>query len=297
MRFYDFMQVDAFTTVPLEGNPCAIFFECDDLDDTTMLALAREMNLSETVFVQQSRIADFKVRYFTPCEEIPLAGHPTIATTFALIETGRFEASAGTSTLVLELKEGPIRVDVQVGDNRVERITMNQRKPLFGPTYTPDAVMPAFGLAADDVLPEAVIQTVSTGTRQLMVPVRDLATLEKAQLNIPCYDALKANGDFFSPHLFCLEGKTPMGQTYARHFGTPPDLIEDPFTGSATGAMAAYLWHHGLLEHNQFVAEQGHGMERPGTAYVEIVGPHNAIETVRVGGAAVSVLEGRLRIP
>lgn len=297
MRFFDFMQVDAFTTVPCHGNPCAIFFECDALDDATMLALAREMNLSETVFVQASTVADFKVRYFTPCEEIPLAGHPTIATTFALVETGRWQVSEGTSQLFLELKEGPIRVDIRVTNGAIERITMTQRKPILGATYGPEGVMPAFGLTADDALPKATIQTVSTGTRQLMVPVRDLHTLERASLDIARYNALKADGDFFSPHLFCLEGKTLAGHTFARHFGTPPDVIEDPFTGSATGAMAAYLWHHGLIEQPVFIAEQGHGMQRPGQAYVEVVGPRSAIETVRVGGAAVAVLEGRLRIP
>ena len=89
MTTYSLYQVDAFTTYPLGGNPCAILFDTDDMTEETMQAVAREMNLSETAFVRRSNVADFGVRYFTPAEEIPMAGHPTIATTFALVDSGR----------------------------------------------------------------------------------------------------------------------------------------------------------------------------------------------------------------
>lgn len=90
MPTYPIMQVDAFTDQPLGGNPCAVIFETGELNADTMQAVAKEMNLSETAFVRSSDVADFGVRYFTPAEEIPLAGHPTIATTFALVESERF---------------------------------------------------------------------------------------------------------------------------------------------------------------------------------------------------------------
>ncbi|MBZ0288990.1 MAG: PhzF family phenazine biosynthesis isomerase, partial [Anaerolineae bacterium] len=107
MPTYPFMQVDAFTDHPLGGNPCAIVFEADDLDTATRQAIAREMNLSETAFVVKSAVADVGARYFTPAEEIPLAGHPTIATIFALVETGRLKLTGDTTTITLELKVGP----------------------------------------------------------------------------------------------------------------------------------------------------------------------------------------------
>ena len=103
-------------------------------------------------------------------------------------------------------------------------------------------------------------------------------------------------GDFFCPHLFCLRGATPAGRTFARDFGVPPDVSEDPFTGSATGAMAAYLWHYGLIDTPTFAAEQGHCMGRPGIGSVEVVGPPDDIQAVRVGGAAAGVLWGELRL-
>ncbi len=127
-----------------------------------------------------------------------------------------------------------------------------------------------------------------------MIAVRNLDALRRIQVNIPAYAALRAQGDFFSPHLFCVGGITSEGQTFARHFGLPPDAMEDPFTGSATGGMAAYLWHYGLIDQPSFIAEQGHWMQRSGKALVEVVGPRDDIESVKVGGQAVTVMRGEL---
>ncbi len=291
---YSFMQIDAFTTTQLSGNPCAVIFDADDLDDATRLAIAREMNLSETAFVVRSDVADFGARYFTPAEEIPLAGHPTISTVFALVDSGRLKLTGDLTSISLELRVGPIRVDIEAHQGAVKNIVMSQKKPQFLRTYTPEEVMPVFGLTAADVLPDAPLQTVSTGTPQLMIPVRDLEVLRRSSLNTALYVSLRARGDFFSTHLFCLQGITKNGQTFARHFVTPPDLLEDPFTGSATGGMGAYLWHYGLIDRPTFMAEQGHWMQRPGQATVEVVGPRDDIETVKVGGSAVTVLRGEL---
>lgn len=299
MPTYPFMQVDAFTDRPLGGNPCAILFEADSLDEATMLAVAKEMNLSETAFVRRSAVADFGVRYFTPAEEIPLAGHPTIATTFALVDSGRLTLTGEHTRITLELKVGPIAVDIYAsrpdGNELVaERIVMTQKKPAFLKTYAPADIMPLFGLTVEDALPGVPLQTVSTGTPQLMVPVRSHSVLRCAQVNLAAYAEFRAAADFFSPHLFCLGGVTAAGQTFARHFGTPPDLMEDPFTGSATGGMAAYLWRYGLLEQPTFIADQGHWLGRPGQATVEIVGPRDDIETVKVGGRAATIVRGEL---
>jgi trans-2,3-dihydro-3-hydroxyanthranilate isomerase len=296
MPTYEFMQVDAFTHRPLGGNPCAVLFDTQAMEDATMLAIAKEMNLSETAFVQPSQTCDFAVRYFTPAEEIPLAGHPTIATTYALIATGRLAVKPGITTLSLELTVGPIAVEVYSSPEGIDRIMMTQLKPQFLGTLPPENVMPVFGLQTSDILPNAPIEIVSTGTPQLMIPVNGPDALRRAQLNIPAYTALREKAAFFSPHLFCLGGATPEGDTFARHFGVPPDTMEDPFTGSATGGMAAYLWHHNLIERQQFVAEQGHWMGRPGQARVEIEGSRLDIQSVRVGGQAVAVLHGRFKI-
>ena len=124
-------------------------FDADDLDDATRLAIAREMNLSETAFVVRSDVADFGARYFTPAEEIPLAGHPTIATVFALIDSGRLKLTGDLTTISLELRVGPIRVDIEAQHGVVKNIVMSQKKPQFLRTYAPEEVMPVFGLTAD----------------------------------------------------------------------------------------------------------------------------------------------------
>jgi len=292
MSIYPFMQVDAFTDRPLGGNPCAVLFETDGLTDETMLAIAREMNLSETAFVYQSMRADYGARYFTPGGEIPLAGHPTIATVHALVESGRLPLTGEFTEIILELQAGLIPVEISSKEGKILDITMTQIRPIFMATYAPGDVLPVFGLTTEGLLPNSIIQTVSTGTPQLMVSLRDLEILKRIQIDMPGFSALHAQGDFFSAHLFCLGGATSAGDTFARHFAPPPDIIEDPFTGSATGGMAAYLWHYGLIDRQTFIAEQGHWLSRPGQATVELIGPRDDIQAVKVGGQAVTVMHG-----
>ena len=296
-----FLLVDAFTTEPLRGNPCAVVLDADALPSETRQRLAREFNQSETAFVNRAPAGstEFLVRFFTPAEEIPLAGHPTIAAVTALLHAGRVALPAGGTPLRLTLKllHGPIRVDVLPGaPGQPPLVWMTQRRPVFGAVHAPEAVLPLFGLTPDDLLPGAPIQTVSTGTPQLMVLLRDHAALRRAHVaDAAGLGAYRAASDFFSPHLFCLGGATPAGHTFARHFGTPPDISEDPVTGSATGGMAAYLWHHGYLQSSEFVAEQGHDLGRAGAVQVRRIGTRDAIEAVQVGGTGVVMVEGSLR--
>lgn len=292
MSIYPFMQVDAFTDRPLGGNPCAILFETDGLDSETMQAIAQEMNLSETSFVRHSKIADFGARYFTPESEIPLAGHPTIATTFALVETGRLPLTGDLTSFNLELPVGPIPIDIQANNGTIKHIVMSQKKPQFMAQHDAQTVLPIFNLSQDHLLPSYPIQTVSTGTPQMMIPLRGHEALRQARINLATFQDYQGQSDFFSVHLFCLGGFTEAGDTAARHLLS----FEDPFTGSATGGMAAYLWHYGLLEEPTFIAEQGHWMGRPGQAMVEVVGSRDDIKTVKVGGQAVTIVRGELTL-
>jgi len=286
---HKFMQVDAFTTEPLGGNPCAIVFDADDLSTETMQAIAKENNLSETAFVLKSDVADVAARYFTPDEELPMAGHPTIAMIYALATTGRLpeekHGEPGSTTQVsLQLPAGVLPIDIVWSDKEnatgstdsgpgVDQVTMAQLAPKFGLTFSPELIMPIFGLQPEDVLPDVPIQVVSTGTPQLMIPVRSLDLLKNVAINAAEYVPLREESNFFSPHLFCLQGVTAAGDTFARHVvASPGGSFEDPFTGSATGGMGAYLWHHGLIDSPSFVAEQGHWMGRPGRANVEVIG-------------------------
>ena len=285
------LWIDAFTAAPLTGNACLVILDADDLDEPTMQAIAREANLSETAFVMRSDVARFRARYFTPAEEIPLAGHPTMAVSRALVDTQRL--GADESPFSLQLQAGVIQVEV-IETLYGPRFIMSQKPPVFMRTYDAEQVMPIFGLTADDALAGVPLQTVSTGTPQLMIPVRDLSVLKRLAMDHAGYKRLRAQGDFFSPHLFCTQGISEDAQTFARHLSTSPDTAEDPFTGSATGGMAAYLWRYGLIDRPTFIAEQGHWMGRPGRAFVEVVGGRESIETVKVGGHAVTLMRGEI---
>ena len=131
----------------------------------------------------------------------------------------------------------------------------------------------------------------------LIVPVASMASLNKARANISLYQWLHARGDFFSVHLFVCEGADSTGDTFARHFVLPPDLLEVPFTGSATGAMAAYAWKEGLINQADFVAQQGHNLGRPGSARVSLAIDEDDISAVKVGGHAVEVIRGEIAVP
>ncbi len=284
------LLVDAFTTQGYSGNPCAVFFDAGELSDDQMQRIANEMNQSESAFVRQVDGDHVEARYFTPSEEIPMAGHPTVATFHALLSTGRLDPGHGRYKLTL--RAGTL--DVEVSQGQPSMVTMTQLAPRWGRQYQAQEVARALGLAVDHIRSDLPIQTVSTGTPQLMVPVKSLTALQKANPDAQAFQALWDRGDFFSAHLVVAQGLDAQGQTFARHFALAGGIMEDAFTGSATGAMACYLWHQGVLPCPVFTAQQGHWMGRPGQARVEVLGERQQIQGVRVGGSAATVMSGQL---
>ena len=295
MKTYRIAYVDAFTREPLKGNPCAVLPEASGLTDEEMQAIARETNLSETSFVFPSTEADFRVRYFTPREEIPFAGHPTIATSYFLAQEGLIPLQEPSTIIQLEFKVGVLPVELFVQEGRVHRIVMTQKKPTFGPTFSREEVSRCFNLTPSDLRTECLPQVVSTGLPFLIVPVEDLSILEKVQMNRDALSRLCQKAEVSDAFMFCLGGFEPESDTHARLLD-PFGASEDPFTGSASGAMGAYIFRYGLKNKRILRAEQGHFVKRPGYATIELVGPPNDIEVVKVGGEAVKVLEGRIEL-
>jgi trans-2,3-dihydro-3-hydroxyanthranilate isomerase len=293
MASFPFFQVDAFASEPLHGNPCAVVLDADPLTGDQMQAIAREQNLSETAFILHSDRADVRARYFTPAEEIPLAGHPTIACIHALIDANRIMLTGERTRISLELKAGIVLVDVLSAKGQPREIVMTQLKPKFLSTVPHNKTASVFGLSTEDLVTGKPVQVVSTGTPQLMVPVRELDCLRKIQVNVDALTKLRREFLFFSAHLFA---QIDFG-TFARHFAGPPDVFEDPFTGSATGGMGAYLWHYNLIDVPDFLALQGTWMQRPGQARVRVLGPRDDVSAVQVGGEAVTVIVGTLHVP
>ncbi len=285
-----FFWIDAFTTRPMAGNACVVVFDADDVPVETRIALVRETSLSECAYLQHSDKADFGVRYYLSNREIPMAGHPTIATCRALEAAGLLE---GRDNITLEVGAGVLPIGIRRGGDATV-FTMTQFAPSFGREYEPAEIAALYGLAAADIV--GTPQTVSTGSAFCITVLRDHAALARAKLDPQRLAAFQPTADFFEPFLCVTQGFTPGGTTAARLLLPPPLPAEDPFTGSATGCMAAYLWAKGLIASRRFVAEQGHGMGRPGRAEVEVLGPRDAIAGVRVGGSGTVLMEGRVRL-
>lgn len=295
MQDYEIRIVDAFTDRPFAGNPCGVVPWAEGLSDAQMQDIARELNLSETAFVFPSEQADFRVRFFTPLKEIPLAGHPTIATMYTLAGEGRIDLSAGAKRVTQELAVGILPVDVERTEGGQVRVVMTQAKPEFGRELDREPLAEALGITADDLLLDAPVQVVSTGTPQAMVPVASLEVLRRLRPNLQFLGELEQAGGYFSAHIFALEAFEPGHVAHSRHFAAGAGIGEDPVTGSATGGMAAYLWKHGLVRQPRYRVEQGHIMGRPGYVDVEVEADGDEPTTVRIAGTAVTVLRGTIR--
>ena len=290
---YRVFYIDAFTDIPFTGNPCAVIPDGVGLTDEQMQAIARETNQPETSFVLPSQRADFKVRYFTPRRELPFAGHPTIATAYTLVHEGLIPVVEPVTRIRLEFEIGILPVDIHIQDAQISTIEMTQLAPTFGKTFTAAESAPCFSLENSDLRSDCPPQVVSTGVAFLIVPAIGIQTLNKARMNRQVLEQLCEKAGVSSALLFCIGGYSTESDTHARLFD-PNSSIEDPFTGSAAGCMGAYVVYYGLQNGPRLIAEQGHFVNRPGKGTLEIVGHPSKIETVKLAGSAVKVLDGFL---
>lgn len=287
---YAFDWVDAFTEQPFGGNACVVVHGADLVSVEDRMRLVRETSLSECAFLVASDNADFGAKYYLAEREILMAGHPTIATVTSMVSRGLIPPDC---EFTLEVGAGVLPISVKGG-----QVTMTQAAPAFLSEYSADEIAGIYDLEADDIV--GVPQVVSTGTPFCIALLRDHSVLRRAVLNT---DALKAwrmrdsnpQSGLMEPFLVTLGG-VEGGDTFSRLLLPAPMPPEDPFTGSATGCMAAYLWAKGFLDSPSFVAEQGHWIGRPGTARVEVLGPRDAISGVKVGGRGVVLMSGTLNL-
>ena len=296
MHPYRVIYIDAFTQQPFAGNPCAVLPDASGLTDEQMQAIAGELNLPETAFVLPSFRADFRVRYFTPRSELPFAGHPTIATAFMLAEEGMVSSKEPVTRVDLEFKIGVLPVEIDVKDGEPTRVVMTQQRPTFGQRYASQDVAPCLGLRPSDLREDCSPQVVGTGVPFLIVPVREVGVLGRIAMDREALAALCDRAGVSAAFAFTVGGWDSESHTHAR-LCDPRGTVEDPFTGSATGAMGAYVVHHGLKAGPTLVAEQGHFVGRPGRGVLEIIVDGERIDSVSLGGAAVRVLEGTIFVP
>ena len=289
----NYLHYDVFTGEPLLGNQLAVFPDARGLSTAQMQSIAREINFSETTFVLPAERADtdIRMRIFTPAVEMPMAGHPTVGSTFALAHAGVI--APGRTRFVFGLNVGPTPVALEWDGGRVRFVWMTQGRPTFGaPVTDRAAVAAAIGLRVDDLVGDLPIQEVSCGVSYLFVALRDRTAVDRAtgdavaMLELPGLSRVHP-----AILLFTYEGDT----TYSRMFAPSLGVVEDPATGSAAGPLGCYLLQHGVVtadEARQMTNVQGVKMGRASRIYMAITGAPSAITDVRVGGEAVLVARG-----
>lgn len=300
-RTYRFVQVDVFTDRVFGGNPLAVFFDADGLDDATMQAVAREMNLSETVFLLPPTRPEYaaRLRIFTPAREVPFAGHPTVGTGWVLAAHGLLPD--GAREAILEEQIGPVPIRLEGDPRRPSFVWLADRPAIFGAPFDNRAGFArALSLTEDDLLPGAPIVIGSTGNPKLYIPLRDRATVDRAVLDVAKLSPLFGDQQRQGVYPFAPDPDPAARRVYGRMFAPHTSGIpEDPATGSAVGALAAYLLRHDLVldaPHLTIVCEQGTKMGRQSFIHVNIAPGDGDTRTVEIGGGTVPVLEGTLTV-
>jgi trans-2,3-dihydro-3-hydroxyanthranilate isomerase len=295
-----YLHLDVFTDRAFEGNQLAVFPEPAGLTDRDMQRIAKEMNFSESTFIFPKEAAgDVRMRIFTPEKELPMAGHPTIGSTFALAIEGVIQK--GRKDFVFELGVGPTPVSLEWGARRLEFAWMTQKAPAFGGVIEArEAFASAIGLAPADLVDGLPIQTCSSGVPFLFVPVKtrlalDAVTIDRKALARCSRDA----GLDELPVFFFTTDRTGAGDetVYSRMIAPGFGIAEDPATGSASGPLGAYLVHHKVVAPDAargVISLQGVAMGRPSRIHISIDSEGGNITRVRVGGQSVLVGRGEL---
>ena len=298
-----YLHLDVFTDTRFEGNQLAVFPEPPrDIDPRLMRTIAAEMNFSESTFVLPKEAnGDVRMRIFTPAEELPIAGHPTIGTTFALAAEGVI--AAGRDRFVFELGVGPTPVSLTWKNGRLDFAWMTQPLPTFGPEIQPAAFAPALGLEAHDTVTTLVAQPISCGVPFLYIPLASRDAVDRVAVDRRAYAAACGAAGINQLPVFIFttdrRGATGDEQVYSRMLAPGFGIAEDPATGAASGPLGCYLFHHGAVDAERaraLMSLQGVAMGRPSRIHISIDTAGKNITGVRVGGRAVIVGSGTLLI-
>jgi trans-2,3-dihydro-3-hydroxyanthranilate isomerase len=317
-----FIQLDVFTSNAFQGNPLAVFPDGDHITDEQMGKIAREMNLSETVFVQTPTDPKIRrnvnpevpapevlrrLRIFTPMREIPFAGHPIVGTWNALAREGLVTPPAGGNgwtRIYHEVQIGILPVDIEFRDGQPSQVVMTQGDfNVLVEVKDQDKrveIARAVGLGPEDLDDDLPIQGITTGLSCLAVPIKSIKRLQQCRVDATrladIYQGLGTTGCL----AFSRETLESGSSTHARFFAPADNIPEDPATGSACGALGAYLIHHNALKlkpeegRYKFVIEQGDFINRPSRINLNVKGTAGKVEEVRVGGPSVVVAKGEV---
>jgi trans-2,3-dihydro-3-hydroxyanthranilate isomerase len=292
----NYILSDVFTDRPFGGNPLAVFPDADGASDALMQAIARELNISECVFVfpPADPAHAARLRIFTPRMELPFAGHPTVGTVCTLLKLGRVREGM----LIFEEAVGPIEVRARrEGNHYFGDFTARQQATVRDDVPAADVLAEVLSLAVDDIVSDDLRPlAVSAGVPFLMIPVRDRAALARARVNVGLWEKHIANT--WSPHLYVVttDAELPGSSLRVRMFAPAMGITEDPATGGAATALPEYLAACGVSEGSSWRIEQGFEMGRPSLIDVSVQRQDDRITAVSVGGESVFVGSGVIDI-
>ena len=300
---YRFYTADVFTDRIFGGNPLAVFPDGRGLDDRQMQSVAREFNLSETVFVLPPERPEHtrRLRIFTPGTELPFAGHPTVGTAHVLASIGELTLEEPVTQVIFEEGVGPVPVGIRVAGGQPEFAQLSAAQmPEFGPSPPPAArLAEMLSLDPADFVDDAEPAAVSCGVPFLFVALTGLDAMGRAKIRRDIWESVLA--DYWAPSvfLFCEEAETDSSDLHGRMFAPAMGIVEDPATGAAATALGGLLATRDAQDEGtlRWVVEQGFEMGRPSILDVEADKAGGTVTAIRVGGASVLVSRGEMEIP
>ena len=289
-----FYILDVFAEEKWAGNQLAVVRHMGHATDTDMQRLAKEMNYSETTFIVSEELRDggYDVRIFSPVEELPFAGHPTLGTAYVIQSE---IIGQPVDSVTLNLKVGQIPVTLHYREGAVDEMWMRQKPPSAGRTFEPDAIAPVVGLDEKELDERFPIQEISTGVPTMIAALKTLEALRKARIAKDLYFKLIANTDAKLILLFAPQTRDPNNNLSVRVFADYYGIPEDPATGAANGCLAGYLVMHRYFGTDQIDirVEQGHEIGRPSLLMLRARKRDGEVE-VHVGGSVILVARGEL---
>jgi trans-2,3-dihydro-3-hydroxyanthranilate isomerase len=298
---YRYLHLDVFTRERFGGNQLAVFLDARGLAGETMQAVTKEMNFSESTFILPAERSDtdIRMRIFTPGREMPMAGHPTVGSAFALALAGVIPPGRRRWTFGLNI--GPTPVDIDWAADSPTFVWMTQQRPVFGPVVADvEAAAHAIGVDAAAIRSTRLpVQEVSCGVPFVFIPLATRADVDAASPNLDAFNRLceAAGIDNHAMFVFSREPGPDGATVYSRMFAPGLGVHEDPATGSASGPLGCYLVKHGVVPPDQaatILSLQGVKMGRPSRVHIAIGLDDGEITGVQVGGEAVLVGEGYL---
>lgn len=274
----NYYQLNSFAKSSSGGNPAAIVLNSDNLSEDIMQKIAKTINFSETAFVSNSNYANFKVRFFTPNEEVDLCGHATIGT-FSILLSNKIITPGLYNQ---ETKAGILDVEVKSDLS----IMMNQSLPIFYEEIPKYEIANSLNISVDDIEDDIPIQIVSTGLRDIIIPIKNLSILTSIKPNFKKIIDISKKYNVVGYHAFSLES-IHNSTAHCRNFAPLYDILEESATGTSNGALACYLYKYEKINNtqiNNLKFEQGYCMEKPSEIKVSLVTEDKNILQVKVGG-------------